>query len=426
MTNYKHTNKEHHLSNAEIINRQQSAILILSIFATQFSTAAILGNLHKITPHFSSINSMYYVITAVAAIVQAGFSDDFGRKRHLLISCISAVISGLIFLCTLLIISSSTSQSAIVSLVIAALAPFVLGIAGNSIPIARGCLVDLDIHDFRTTMAFTTVFIAFGWLAANFSEFLLGSSGSVSIALILQTISVIFIAKYYSPKKNIPLKKTLSLTKNIYNSWKWLIHMALVPGGLYAIIAYFFSETAFYQVYLHNELPNSAFGMKISGTLMGLAYLLGITCQSATYPSDKACVKFGTSFSLSTLVAIVFFNLILKINFIDEALSPVICTKILGFLQFFFAFGFGFFVPALFSIISENIHSDHFGRLFGVIETTDTISLSVSEKIIDIKNKFFSSNLIMSMLTLLLFFTSFLVYCKFLRVFNSYEEAEKN
>jgi hypothetical protein len=174
--------------------------------------------------------------------------------------------------------------------------------------------------------------------------------------MVIQLIMIMIIT-YFLGFKEIFYNVDKRVSAIAYRSYTWCIGMLFVTGGGVAFLAYLFSETAFYQLYVLDELPQNVIGQKISGVLMGAAYFIGVVALWAVNPSDKKSIKFGITFSFLSILAyyaIESYNVLTLTRLANESYNLYI--KII--LQFLFAFGFGFSVPALFSLMSNNVHSN--------------------------------------------------------------------
>lgn len=403
------------ISRKQINKRRYSTILILSIFSTQISTAAILDNLNIVSKNHASWEFFFYFISLFAAIIQAGFSDDYGRKKHLIISSVSVLISSftLIFLIYL-------KKMYVIATFGPAIPCLILGALGNAIPIARGCLATLKNHDFRSLIGLTTLCIGFGWIVVNGLSLILKPIAVIVVSVLIQGATIVFIYKFYITDE-LPIKAKKSIIHTTKNSIKWIFKMAFVSGGAAAILAYLFSETSFYLPYILEELPEALNITKIMGLLMGIGYSAGVFSQIIIYPSDKRSIIFGVLFSF-------IFVIILLSSNISPLNIPKVFIRYISYIQTFslfsFAYGFGFSVPALFSLMATKIHKNHVGRLFGVVDSADTGALWLSYGLISLKEKYqgaFILNIVNSLI-LTLYSISMIMYYKFIKSFKSYEE----
>lgn len=409
------------ITTEEINKRRYSSILVISIYATQASTAAILSAIAKITGGGTGgLQVVYYLLTLAAAIPQAGFSDDYGRKRHLVISSI-CILSSLIVIFGLLAFKTMVTTKMPNYWPFLAVPPILLlGIAGNAIPIARGCLASLKLHDFRSSIGFTSVFIGFGWVSVNLLSLIVSTIWVVAIVCLLQLIIVITILTIYN-ENEAPVAPNKPVLTAMLDSYKWCWHMLFIVGGSSAIIAYLLSETSFYQMYLLDELQST--GKKVVGILMGFAYFTGVVSQWVVYPSDKKAVTVGVIWSFVSVVAYALFHMV-STSYWNMYWSDEAKNIINGVVQCSFAFGFGFFVPALFSLMSKRLHPEHTGRLYGAIDTTDTMALGGSSLILFLRGRLEFDRITTMSMTVICFALSMVFYKRVNSKFESYEEPD--
>jgi MFS family permease len=406
----------------EIAKRRNSAILITSIYSVQLSTSAVIYNLNIIDSAFLMWIVIYYAFTLVAAIPQAGFSDFFGRKKHLIISSLSVLLSvaylAFVYITKLYCVElPGFSLSIITTLPICLL----LGVAGNAIPIARAGIADLKVHDFRTALGLSTTFIGFGWISAILLGIILPPIGVLITAMIVQFSVIVIIKHLFSDHEdsNIKSMKKTSYFHATINSYKWFASMFLVAGGAAAIVAYLFTETIFYQIYSLNEEGLVSLSVKVVGLLMAFGYAFGVVMQWIVGFSDKRGIRFGVLFSLVSLVFLVFLRVYADGNVNINVYNALIAEGVLNFL---FAFGFGFSVPSLFTLMASKIEPHHAGRLFGAIDTTDTLALSLSAFALYLKDMLIINEINIYIYLLLFFMVSFIFYGIFIKRFSSYEK----
>lgn len=408
--------------NEEIKKRRYSVILIFCIFSVQFAIASIVYNL-EIVSHFHLFwLVIFHVFTLISAIPQAGLSDNYGRKRHLTISSTCVLLSVFLLLAIHLATKALAADLHSFHLSFVTTLPicFLLGMAGNTIPIARAGIADLKIHNFRTAMGWSTVFIGFGWIVPVLLGLIFPPYGVLITSILTLTISIFIIRRFFFDPLDHPLNHKVSIFKTIYKSYKWFISMFLVTGGAAALIAYLFSETTFYQIYSLNEEGFVSTENKVVGLVMAFGYAFGVIMQWIIYCTDKVGIKFGTSFSFLILSLIFGFKIIFN-EFLSSSYESYL-VLIEGVLNFLFAFGFGFIVPSLFSLMASKISPHHAGRLFGAIDVTDTFALNCSSFLVLLKEVFdFNDNFVYTLI-LSFFGVSFVFYKLFLNRFSSYEK----
>jgi hypothetical protein len=410
---------DRNIHSRQFIKRRCSLLLIASIYSTQLAVAAVLTHFSFVTNNPLLWTSVYYIISFIAAVPQAGFSDEFGRKKHLLIASIS-VLTAVVWLFTteILKILLSPIPSSLSLLIFIIPVCLLLGLSGNVIPIARGCLASLKLHDFQAAIGLTTSAIGLGWITADFLTLAIGSNGVLFFSIFLQ-LTVIICIKFLCFFEGDQLTHEKNQTHGILRkSYLWTFSMLLVTGGSAALGAYLETEITFYQVYNLDELPSATLGKKIIGSLMGIGYSIGVATQWIANTSKKNSIKFGVCFSLFCLLIL----FCVSCFFFDMDHKNIYLTRVNGLLQFFFAFGFGFFVPALFALMSNHVHPRHIGRLFGAIDSTDTAALYLSLALLKVKAKLDYRMQIFYLNLLLLFLISIVLYHRVIKVFRSYEK----
>jgi MFS family permease len=366
---------------------------------------------------------IYHFLTLISAIPQAGFSDVYGRKKHLLISLISVTLAAayvvFAYLAKLHHLESSYFPAAIFTVIPVCI---FLGISGNTIPIARAAIADLKIHDFRTAIGWSTTFIGFGWITSIMLGLILPPVGVLMFAILLQT-SIVFIVKYYFfdlRDSDEVIKHKHNWMNTIFSSYKWFISMFLVSGGAAALFAYLCTETTFYQIYSINEEGEVNLGDKVTGLLMAFGYAFGVIAQWIIYCSDKKGIKFGITFSFLSLSILFIFKFLLSRELVYLSFNTSYLIE--GILNFLFALGFGFFVPSLFSLMATKINAHHAGRLFGAIDITDTLALGISSFSLFLREKIHFEDLLIYSLLLCFFIIAGIFYKNFIRRFSTYEK----
>ncbi len=259
---------------------------------------------------------------------------------------------------------------------------FFLGVTGNVIPIARAGLADLRTHDFRIVLGWSTVSIGFGWISPIIFGFMFKNLGVIILSLLIQIIATILIIIYFQDYEDYTINSNFkpSIIKSIKKSYKWFISMFSVIGGALGIFAYIFAETTFYQIYSFDVVGSTedVDNTKVVGIIMAFGYAFGVLMQWIIVKSDKKILKIGALFSLLMLISLVFFKYLPIFSIFYSDYTDYMKDKIEGVLTFLIATGYGFTVPALFSIMSKNTKVHHYGKLFGAIDSVDTFALGIT------------------------------------------------
>lgn len=408
-------------NNRLISKRRDTKVLLFSILIAQLTTVIFISKLYLVTDRSSDWGIFYYSLALVCAIPQAGFSDVFGRKRHLLFSAVFILlaISYLSLMCFIEFSSKQISSFAW-SLFTTLPACLLFGVAGNLIPIAYGSLSALKVHDFRTAVGASSACIGFGWAIAAILDTFIPVWAALTLTIILQALSVFVIKYYFYSQENLENPTQNRDITAVLSSYRWLFFMISVTGGLAALGAYFFSETTFYSIYSLGEDGGSKTVIdKMLGLYMSFGYAVGVYSLWKTRCSDRNGIKTGVIISLISLVLFMLYKFVLEDDFVVFKKFHLIE----GCFKFFLAFGFGCFVPSLFSSMSSKTESRHAGRLFGVIDTTDTFALVSSTFIEKFKNSLKLKNAIIYALLTSLFIIACLCYRLFIKRFTTYEKS---
>jgi len=413
-----------------ITKRKNSAILIFSIFSSQLLSAVIIFNLSLITNYYLIWTVIYYIFSFIFAIPQSGISDVFGRKKHLNIASMSILLSQILLLIVFFFKSNlSEAESFTSSIVFVLPICLLLGMTGNAIPIARAGIADLKIHDFRTAMGWSTIMIGLGWISAVLLGILLPLIGLFFVCMILQIFNVIFIGNYFLDEQDstVPVKEKRETFSSVAMlSYKWFGSMFLVIGGSAAILAYFFSETAFYQVFSLHEDGEKDLGIRIIGIFMAFGYTFGVIIQWIMSFSDKSGIKKGISVSMIALALLMFLNYFSQINPYQLKYLMVNSLYIEGLLAFTIALGYGFIDPSLFSLMSKKLEQHHFGKLFGAIDSTSTLGICFAFFILFLTGKFNVISDFKYLICLVIFLISCIFFIVFIKRFASYEQEKKD
>lgn len=401
--------------------RLNSIVLLYCIYVVQVATAVVIYNLHLVTESSLSWVWFYYILSLICSLPQSGFSDVYGRKRHLLISSTFVLLSVLyLFLMYWL----DQSKSLHMSFVTAGIICLLLGTMGNFIPIARGGIADIKIHNFRAAIGISTALIGLGWITAVGLEIIFSSWGILMLAALLQISAILAIKNIFNDPEDRAIAQkeiTISGYRTVISSYRWFYKMFFISGGTAAFLAYFFSESTFYPIYSLNEEGVTSFASKLTGASMGLGYGLGVLLQWKSHCLDKTSIKFGIFVSFFSLISLLIYK-----YFIEVGLFIYIKHYLIeGIFDFLLAFGFGFFVPSLFNLLASKIDAHHAGRLFGAIDTTDTFALSLSAFILWREERLKINETTLYTLLTGLFLISLICYRIFIKKFINHENNKQ-
>lgn len=298
----------------------------------------------------------------VFSSLQAGFSDFSSRKRSLIFAFLITLFA-LMFLPF-----NSKSLYFTYFLFIASL---LKGIGGNIVPIARAGLAEAIKRNFRFAIGLSTSAIAVGYI---FVKMLSQRLNTFSISVILITtipIIVFVIINFYIDKHDKdPTDKPDSFLKSIKRDAK-LLYTDFLRDKIFFLSAssYFFWELSFYLVFIKDvELGSGDF--KNFSLAMCIGYVSGVLLLGAARGwRDQRILKLGYHISIAS-IAFIFIVYISGISLLKQF------APIYGF--FGYSFGFGFFVPCLFSMVSRARQPHEQGKIYGLIDSTDTIAFTTA------------------------------------------------
>lgn len=390
------------------------AVLLCSTFSEQTVISSIFYNLSVVLEgHASRFTVIFYIIVLCAAIPQSKLSDEYGRKRHLLFASYIVMLSGILIV-GLIAATESFSQQMLIFL--SAIPIILLAVGGNFIPIARSCIASLEIKSFRSSIGYTTAMVGFGCITVDMLSFIFLPLQIMVITLLMQFICTIMTIKYYNRREYIDRDRKIIVV--IKESYKHLLKIVILTGGLSLVLTYLVTNTVFYNIYIEDDINAFPAYRKLVAISMGIAYFLGVLTQFIINPSDTKSIKFGLILSTLSIVMLLCFNnsFVLRLYVSIESL---IHLKVKDILQFCFAFGFGYFVPSIFSLISKNINKKHYGWLFGLIDATDTASLLLSSVVIYLFSKTSINEITLNILNVIVLVFAVVISLIFLNIKNS-------
>ena len=328
-----------------------------------------------------SLNRFWVMISLLLpqvffAPLQSGYSDFYCRKKSLLFSLIISLIS-LIFL----YITLSFFFWIPILLSIGYFCAFLKGSLGNVLPIARSELASTNLSNFRFSMGLSTCFIAFGYLFLYLSELFFNRATIVKGLLILSiTFSLlILLRKIFFNKKEekLPLKiKSEPFSKKIRKEFQELWKDFLsCPNFNAAILAYLFWEISFYVIFILDVDMRMQY-FKTLSPFMIIGYLIGvfslIIFRKKGSNLDRKLIIIGYYLSLISV------SLMVTCLSFGEKISWTQHFWIVNFFYFIYSFGFGWMVPCLFSLVSKNKGIHKQGKIYGLIDSVDTIAFAVA------------------------------------------------
>lgn len=375
-------------------NEMTELLLLFFVFVGEVGVASIIYLTSSFTSHPEIIFISVYLLQFVFSIVQGGISDHSCRKKSLIFAFCAILFGQLFFLLAF-------KYFWMISITV-----LLYGLLGNVTPISRAALVDTHLkNDFRLSVGLSTVAIALGWVLMMYAAYffapftvclIVTSLCLLSIGLTFFLIDKADLDEYSGPKKLVKaIKKDLlvlaSLLRHSWVSW--------------AMLGYLIAETAFYQVFARGKAQIDNPDVRFVITTWVIGYCAGVFLEKIILRngSEKTGMVLGALISIASMVALIFIT-------VGKCKAPVFLIS----TNTFFALGFGFFIPCLFSLISKK-HGVHVqGKIYGLIDSVDSLALGIAILIIYLSKTFPVSYLKISSL----FFMVFAFFCFVMTIKN--------
>lgn len=345
--------------------------------------------------------SSFLLVQIIGSPIQAGYSDFYCRKKSLIISLSSSFLS---IILTVLSIINSYFALPLLALVI-----LTKGGLGNNLPLSWAGIADTQTRNFRFSLGLSTAAMALGYfILVLISDFFNGMQAAF-------IMSIIFIILIYSCIKKFKDIRDMQ-TKDIFNERsirisflgaivmeiKLLINNFLkIRRTRKALLAFMLWEISFYTALIVDaDLQIKDFKNLSISILIG--YLFGVLIlKFSSRKSDHEMIKIGYILSIISLIPIFL-------------LSPFITTKILMMPCYFvYSLAAAFLAPSLFSILSKERAIHEQGKIYGLIDSTDTVAFLIATLSVMLYNFLKVEPIYLFSFSLLMFIVSWVPYAEF-------------
>ena len=149
--------------------------------------------------------------------------------------------------------------------------------------------------------------------------------------------------------------------------WKNFLKCARFRMGLLGVFLPL--ETSFYSTHaLGVDLALA--GFEIVTVLMIIGYLFGIVVlKYCKNQADEALIKVGYKISITSFLPMFVLIPVLSSDHLRWVITACYCV---------YSFGIAFIVPSLFSALSKDREPHEQGKIYGLIDSTDTVSLLIA------------------------------------------------
>ena len=305
-------------------------------------------------PHLPII-IIFLTLQFIAAPIQAGRSDYRCRKNSITFSLLITLASLSLFILQPYL----STWSLYIAIYTATLLKAVFG---NTLPMSWAAMADTKQPDFRFSIGFATTGMAGGYLFLSLlSQIPLNLSTLqwtwITVAIGILISSFAFIDRRDRKGCEKPIKKELH---EIYTDF------ILCKRFRRALAAFIFWEWSFYTIFvldvdMHIEL------FKYFSITMIAGWVAGILILKFAKTSDQTMIKIGYYLSVLSLA-------LLTINVL-ASFTPKYFQLI---FIFFYSIGCAFLVPSLFSILTKERGESEQGKIYGLIDSADTISFALA------------------------------------------------
>jgi MFS family permease len=349
-----------------------------------------------------SLYLTFLLVSIITAPIQAGYSDFFCRKKSLIVSLSFSLLS-----CVLVFFSLKNTYSPLIFLFIGIVIKAALG---NTLPLSWAAISDTQNKNFRFSLALSTSAMAFGYIVliiikrffTDHSAFVISVLFAILIYLCIRYFRDIRDKKEHETPQDA---NTLALFKtSIKEEIKLIINNFLKDKRIRkALSAFLLWEVSFYSA-LIVDIDMKIDGFNDLSLSMLLGYFAGVLLLKFSKKTDLQMIKIGYILSICALVPILLLNFLF-----DMRLLIISC-------YFIYSIAAAFLAPSLFSILSRERKPHEQGKIYGLIDSTDTIAFLIASIYLILYNTLHLNPLFLVIFSLTAFVISWIPYAKFKKI----------
>lgn len=343
-------------------------MVLLSIIADQAVESVILETISPLDFSFGKITNAFLLSTMPFALILATWSDFHCRRKTMILALgcltISAIFISIFRECnTNWILFSALAFK---------------GIGGNVTPVALASLATI-VPKRHFTLCLAVAICAYSvglWVPIYLHSF----EQLPLTATVIAVVSLVVVIFWFRESEFDNFKfqnNTASLRKFFSFLKKDIISIALFSVAvtvMLALLGYLGTEVSYYQILLRGEvLGVNPFYSDLS-MKMAISYYIGTIALFIFIKlkvPDSKCLAIGVICSLLSI----FLSSILTTYGVKSLIT-------LDILFGFFSIGFSFLTPCLFSILSSIRRVDEQGKIYGFLDTYDTLGAYIAVKYI--------------------------------------------
>lgn len=345
--------------------------------------------------------SSFLIFSIIASPIQAGYSDFYCRKKSLVVS-LSFSLASVFFI--LLSLQNLYSPFLFLSLAILAKAGL-----GNNVPLSWAGIADTQTKNFRFSFGLSTSAMAFGYLILIVIQKLFSLNASFFIIILSLSIILYFCIKYFTDIRDKKSPEEIqSQLKKIEGKILILEEMKLIINNFLkyrhirkALVTYFLWELSFYAVLITDvDLKIKEFNHLSLGMMVG--YLIGVLLlRIFQKKTDDQMIRTGYIISLLSLTFIFILSPVYNMQFI---LIPCFSC---------FSLAAAFLAPSLFAILSREKGPHEQGKIYGLIDSVDTIAFLLASISVMIYKEFNLNLVFFALFIFVVFALSWFPYAQF-------------
>lgn len=390
-------------------------ILLLAILVDEVCSGHLIGTFSERSIVQQSIFYIsFLLLQIIASPLQAGFSDFYCRKKSLIASLSFSVIS--------LVFSFFYLEGFFSQILVLSIALFMKSCLGNTLPLAWAGIADINNRNYRLSLGLSTSTIAIGYLTLIGIDSFFEKKQAVFVVFVLYIILIPIVAKYFLDLVDRKKVRDLVFTEAYFEKYKKKYYISnffkLVFAESRNIKERFLKCSKFriglFGTFLPLEISfysSHALGVdfaikkfKIITISMIIGYICGVLMlKFYEKEDDEAMMYRGYMISISSFLPI----------FLSSVLfSATELRWIITFFYFIYSFGVAFIVPSLFAILSKEREVHEQGKIYGLIESTDTIALLIA-LLFGVFYNFINNIVVVCFFSFLMLLMSRLYYARF-------------
>jgi len=388
-------------------------IVFLNLIIDQSINTILIESVQPLDVNFKGWLTIGYMALSIpGSLLMAGWSDFHCRRKTIIFALVFAFLS---FIAMVIYNQLDIKGLGIASLIIKAL-------LGNVTPICFAILADkISKKRFRNVLAIAIIAYSIGiWAPIYFRSSLMTNLNFLFLftatTLIAIACTFLFVKddKFDNVKLSRPPVSPKAFFSFLRNDTKLIVVFLISPIIAPAILCFFFGEVSYYQFLLRGALLSKADFFISQALVLAIGYFIGtivLLVLGWLNIKDMTCIKIGLLISLLSSGAIIF-----------EYYYSNISAR-LDILIALFSIGFSLVTPSLFAAISKISKVEEQGKIYGSLDSTDTLATFSSALIIN-RTKFSPIYLIL-LFTFLIFSLSCAFFLRFLRRYKEVNNAHK-